>query len=288
MASHGSSCSVSGSPTDPESSVSNSSDTSESESSDISSVTDSDVAGSAASEPEPESESSRTTSSSTVSSEGEPLIWELCCGPNSDLVKACRTAGLSARRVTLETGFDMSKKSSVKRLLQDVESACPRLVWCSPPCTVWSKIQNLNQRTHQQRVRLDKRRRQSRKLVKNCVSVMLAAVRGGAEICFEWPSSARGWNIPELVHLREKLARHGKPTVSAIFHGCRFGMTGVKGLYLKKAWKVFTTLQALESVNRLCPGGHLHEVIDGRNTAMTAFYPPRMCRAIAGVFAREL
>ena len=145
-------------------------------------------------------------------------------------------------------------------------------------------MQNLNQRSHKQKRRLRRKRRQSQRLVAHCCQVLLkAALSTGSMVYFEWPSSATGWHLPELARLREELAEGGQDTYTFIVHGCAFGLQSLSspGRFLRKSWRILTTDPGFGSVARMCPKNHRHVAIQGRDTAHSAFYPKALCHRVA-------
>ena len=47
--------------------------------------------------------------------------------------------------------------------------------------------------------------------------------------------------------------------------------------YLKKTWRVMTTDSSLLTLDRMCIKGQHHVHIEGRDTALSAFYPAQKC-----------
>jgi hypothetical protein len=122
------------------------------------------------------------------------LVWEVCCSPNSTITACAHALGFKAERLTLDTGWDFSKPEDGARAVREVQSRGVKKVWLSLPCTPWSSIQNLNQRTLQQRRRLKKQRRLSRQMAQVTLPVLLAVLREGGGFYFEWPTRCQGWN----------------------------------------------------------------------------------------------
>ena len=237
-----------------------------------------------------ESSSSESLSSSlSAESSGSYCLWELCCAPDSELAAAVIQAGAEAQRLTLETGFDLQFPRSAHRAQRRVAKSrkFPR-GWASPPCTKWSSMQNLTKKNHRQKQDLKRARRKSGRSVGNCVAVLLAILRKGGHFYYEWPHSCQGWHIPELGHLRQQAQKMGHDILEVVFEGCAFGLRDSSGEYfLRKKWRVLTNDPGLPAVARRCPfqgrdgPGHQHKTVQGAETARSAFYPPRMCRALA-------
>ena len=218
--------------------------------------------------------------------------WEMCCSAHSSLTKAARRHNLQARRITLATGWDLSKRSSVERGLQAVCHRKPRVVWCSPECKPWSAIQNLNNKIPGRAKRLQQMRKASICLVQNCVDILEAVVAQDGDIYFEWPRRCHGWRIRPLQHLRRYCEKVGKPTWSIPIDGCQYGLKSVDGkTYLQKPWTILTTDESFKAIGKKCPGerpGHRHSLVQGKDTRRSAFYPKAMAEAIALHWRRRL
>ena len=237
-----------------------------------------------------DSPSCPTSSSCPSSPSSHPFcLWELCCAPDSQLVAAVREGGDDAQRLTLETGYDMQCPTATRRAKRRIKASrkFPR-GWASPPCTKWSSMQNLTKKTRKRARALRRARRKSRALVANCVEVLLAILGKRGHFYYEWPHSCQGWQIPELRQLRQEAREAGQDVFEVLFEGCAFGLRdSSRNFFLRKRWRVLTNAPGLRDVARQCPfqgrdgPGHLHKTIQGKETARSAFYPPRMCRALA-------
>jgi hypothetical protein len=222
-------------------------------------------------------------------------LWELCCAPDSELVAAVKRAGAEGQRLTLETGFDSQSPEAARRAKRLIASSRKfRRGWASPPCTKWSSLQNLTKKTPKRAQELKRARRKSRRLIGNCVEVLLAIAKKGGHFYYEWPHSCQGWHIPELRHLRRQAQKLQLEFFEVVFEGCAFGLRDSSGqLFLRKRWRVMTNDPGLAAVARRCPfqgrdgPAHQHKTIDGAETARSAFYPPQLCRALARHWQRH-
>jgi hypothetical protein len=217
------------------------------------------------------------------------VLWELCCSPRSRLSRAVAEVGIGYRRLTLETGFDFSCPDRAEAARTQAAECHPTWGWCSCPCTAWSAMQNLNQRTKKQRRRLAQARKDSRRLVGNCLIVLLQIVRDGGDIYYEWPQSCQGWSIRELRKFQRDIQALGRTLYFPVVHGCSYGMVDPKGSgkSIHKKWKIATTDASFaQQVARRCPRDHEHKVIQGAKlTAWTAYYPWAMVRRIAALWS---
>ena len=215
----------------------------------------------------------------------------MCCHPKSSLTSAVQAAGLIGRRFTLETGHDLSKSRTEKVLVAEVRKKRPLKAWLSVPCTAWSCAQNGNKKRKKQRRQLKRKRAESRSLLKKALAILGEIVNDPtADAYFEWPANCHGWQVPELKAFRAHCAALGRPVHRVLVHGCAYGLRSQAspGKFLRKAWAIETTDPAFqESVGKKCPGNHHHQIIMGKDTAYSAYYPPRMARAIARHWARS-
>ncbi len=238
------------------------------------------------------SQSAASSDSDSKNIRGDVLVWELCCHPESNLGKSCKKHGLKCKRLTLETRFDFTKREDCERACAGVSRRPPNHVWCSAPCTAWTSMQNFNRKPAQIK-KLRHKRKESKRLVGHCTRILLRAAERGAHIYFEWPHSCQGWNVSELVGLREDLRKLGRETFEVRFDGCAFGLRSLtKGYLLRKAWRVLTTNADLAQASRTCPlkgkngPNHEHKRIMRADTVRSAFYPKAMCDAIADRWRR--
>ena len=235
----------------------------------------------------PESAGSPDSAASPPS--GEFCLWEICCAPDSELVAMVQRKGGEARRLTLETGFDMQCPRASRRAGRRIkETSKFARGWASPPCTKWSSMQNLTLKTPARAQALKQARRKSRVLVGHCVDLLITILLRKGHFYYEWPHHCQGWQIPELRRLRKAARTAGQEVFEVLFEGCAFGLRDSSGeFFLRKRWRVLTNDPGLSAVARQCPfqgrdgPGHRHTTIQGKETARSAFYPPRMCKVLA-------
>lgn len=222
--------------------------------------------------------------------EGKPETWEVCCANDSRLTTAVLERGLPARRLTLSTGYDFSKTKHGRRGCREAKQAKPGRCWLSLPCTAWSSMQNANINKPGHAEKLVRMRKESITMMGNCLPLALAVVENGGHFYYEWPTGCHGWQVDELQDFFAKVRRLGRPVRKCIVHGCFYGLRSATrrgDFFLKKSWTIWTTDEAFAGVmNRSrCPGNHTHAIVQHEDTARTAFYPHRMARHIAEIWA---
>jgi hypothetical protein len=133
------------------------------------------------------------------------------------------------------------------------------------------------------RRKLERRRRESRKILKNFMRVAEAVSSKGGRIAYEWPRHATGWKLPELLKF---IGDFGLYTVDC--DGCAFGMQSDSGEPLLKQWRIVTNCgrlaKALAVKRCQHPSEFRHGEISGSVSPKTASYPMAMCETIASAW----
>ena len=206
-------------------------------------------------------------------------VWEVYAG-EAQLSKELQRRGVVARPFGLKTGWDFLKPSHRKKFLAMVEEQCPDHVFLSPPCTVWSQMQELARRTPQQKEQLRELRQEHHETHLAFVKdVYLLQRRHHAHI--EQPAYAHSWNTRNL---QSTIGHH------VLFDQCELGLK-FDGLPARKRTAVRTTKLALASLlgKSQCTGQHDHASLEGQNRCHRAEdYPQLMAERIAdGILAEE-
>ena len=218
-------------------------------------------------------------------------VWEICCSPTSTIVKHALKQGLDAERITLETGYDFFNKTDMRRAWRRAKAEGVRKAWAAVPCTVWSSLQNMNQRTEKQRERLKWRRLAHRGLLQNVLDVLLAVVMQGGDIYFEWPNQCSGWSLQELQDFRLACERMRRPLITFQVHGCMYGLKSIveEDAFLKKCWVIWTTDHNMaRGLKRSCNAVHRHVRIQGRDSKHSGWYPDALGHRIATIWRASL
>ena len=86
------------------------------------------------------------------------------------------------------------------------------------------------------------------------------------------------------------MAKRGKPLQWVDIDGCAYGFRDpYSGGMVQKMWRIETDDPNFASkVGKRCDGQHKHVHIEGKLTAMTAFYPKPMCQRIARHWRNDL
>ncbi len=183
--------------------------------------------------------------------------------------------------------WDFEKPQDRKRAWERIRAEEPFLVVGSPPCTMFSSLQNLSAKKGT--AEWEKRRRAAEVLLVFAAAVYKLQVLAGRHFLHEHPAGATSWNHPAIAKLR------ATPGVGAVVaHQCAFGLhTSVQGggqAPAKKPTRFMSSSAAvLEALSRRCPGGHSHaSLLGGTRARDAAAYPPGLCEAIAQGASEQL
>lgn len=226
-------------------------------------------------------------------SQGSTLdLLEVCAPWDSPLCWAVREQGGRAMSIGLHNGFDLTTRSGLKKAAALVRESRPRYMHVSPPCDPWSPLQNCNQRTEEQRYRLQERRRAHLRLLRHCgrlVEIQILELNNnerrhlvGPELEHhaggEHPLRAQSWKLCDMRYMTHLCGGR------FVVNGCRHGLKNPKtGRFLRKPWGWFSTHAKIrEALELKCNHSKdMHDLIQGDLTARTAIYPDLLCRRFA-------
>ena len=206
------------------------------------------------------------------------------------VVKACRGQNLvPGTSMDLTNGWDFTKKEDRDRAVVRVNQEKPNLLIGSPPCTLFSIIQNLNLeiRDDAWRQRFYEAREDAIKHINFCVKLYRLQASQGRYWLHEHPKTATSW---QLDIMKQLVGEDGVLKVDSDL--CRFGMvTKIKGVEFpaKKPTSFATNSWAVaRELERKCKGDHIHgHLMEGRAKA-AAVYPPALCKAICRGLRKQL
>ena len=202
-------------------------------------------------------------------------LMEVCCSPESILSSTMqKKKGMdSIYRISEWNGFDMSTKDGLEKARELRRKLRPQHLWTSVPCGPWSTIQNLNQKTEKQRLKLQEKRVKSLRIIRNALTLIKDQVLDGGDAHWEWPKECLGYKLPVVNEFFDEFGMY-----EAITNGCMVGLKGPKGKPIAKPWKIMTTSKVMaKRMNLRCQGNHEHEPCMGSQTAAaSAYYPKAM------------
>jgi hypothetical protein len=169
------------------------------------------------------------------------------------------------------------------------EESQPELVVLSPPCTEFSRLQDLNRYLHGDNYRElhDELKRRAVKHLEFCFRFAKMQMRKGRYFLFEHPAGASSWNEPCVQQL---LKLPGVEVTEA--DQCQFGLVipdpnGDNKPALKPTRFASNSWLLLEELTRRCPRDHEHQPLMGGRAAAAAEYPPDLCHAICRGLVRQ-
>eukprot|EP00435_Cladocopium_sp_Y103_P071135 s185_g36.t2 len=174
----------------------------------------------------------------------------------------------------LQTGFDLLKPAEKQRMWDGLTEDDPELVTCSPPCTPFTPIQELNW----DRMPFARAVHMVAEGVENfetAVEVCVWQDERDKVFLLEHPLPSRAW-AEECV--QELIQRPGIYVCQTDM--CQYGMK-VRKLPNKKAtrWVTNSKHVAME-LQRRCNGEHEHEHLMGGLAKFAAVYPKALCQAV--------
>ena len=160
----------------------------------------------------------------------------------------------------LRTGYDFDKPSDRAKAMRLYEESQPELVVLSPPCTEFSRLQDLNRYLHGDKYRElhDELKRRAVKHLEFCFRFAKMQMRKGRYFLFEHPAGASSWNEPCVQRL---LKLPGVEVTEA--DQCQFGLVtpdpdGDNKPALKPTRFASNSWLLLEELTRRCPRDHEH------------------------------
>jgi len=209
-------------------------------------------------------------------------LLEVCTGENSNLGQcAAEYDKVNVIRVTKESDF--SKSATVEKIMQHLRDNPGCSMHGSLPCTVWSAWQwmAVHRYGKQYQYKLDKRRQQSRKMIRSFAKCAALCVELGGEVSFEWPDNCSGWLQRDLIKMIHELQLQ-----TVLVDGCACGMTDKEGTPVLKRWRFVTSSERVANSLRVLrckhPSDFKHGEICGGLTKKTEEYPHKLCHTLLG------
>ena len=192
----------------------------------------------------------------------------------------------------LELGDDLLKADVQQMVVDYLKTIKPGLVVASPPCTLFSILQNLNMWRLRDPRKLKEYLHElckAKKLLKFAVEVINLVRSYKGTFLFEHPLSSKAWQE----HYMQKLLM--EPDVFlAKGDQCRFELKDSQGNYLKKRTGWISNNQFIfEELNQDCDGQHVHAPIVGsiggeRRSLQAQRYPPMLVDAILRAYKKSM
>ena len=182
----------------------------------------------------------------------------------------------------LQLRHDLTKAGMRAEVREYVRSVKPGLVVISPPCTLFSLLQNLTKRNHSSEAESYLRRLiEAKVLLRFGIEIAFEVLKYGGTFVFEHPLTSRAW----LETMMQKLIQHPGVHLAACDQ-CMYGLKALSGLFHRKPTGFLSNnVKVTDQLGRRCDGQHRHEPILGRNAGgsrskQAQHYPEPLVEAI--------
>ena len=122
------------------------------------------------------------------------------------VTRACKRYGLiPGESFDLRTGYDLSDSDVQQYVRQRIEQSDPELLIASPPCTKFSRLQQLNICVlgPEYEAKLASERKAALKHIEYCLELFRLRIDKGKYVLFEHPAQADSWQEPILSKFAE-------------------------------------------------------------------------------------
>ena len=208
--------------------------------------------------------------------------------------KLARKFGLvPGASLDLTNGYDFRKPEDRRRAWNEIKKTEPFVVIGSPPCTLFSNLQELNKHIHRDDQawlrRFEEEKAQATEHLRFCSLLYQHQLRRGRHFLHEHPWGASSWKVDCIEDL---LADPRVFTVET--HMCRFGMTshirerdGPRGLVKKPTGFMTSSRCIAAQLDSRCDGSHEHVHLVGGRASAAQVYPDELCRSILRGVVRQ-
>ena len=180
---------------------------------------------------------SRNMTRRTSRLNGRGMLFEYACSEQSILGK--KSADINVECIRLTRGvLDLTNPDHVSQAIAQLQSASGADAWVSITCTHYSPTQRLNVSQHGEKSmkKLEKKRKESRRMLGYAMQFAEACMDSHGRIAFELPQESEIWNLPEWLEFEQR-----RNLKRAYCDGCAFNLRSKSGQLLKKPWCIVTT-----------------------------------------------
>ena len=194
------------------------------------------------------------------------------------VTKWCEDNDLNAgESFDLKTGWDLHRPDHRAAVLEYVRKAKPKVVIGSPPCTMFSRLQNMNGWTEERR----QQRRRDLMLLRFAAKVYRVQTEAGRYYVHEHPATASSWNEREIQNLARQ--ENVEKVTSDL---CMFGLT-TRGstpeervAAQKRTIFMTNSPEMARALDRRCDGGHRHQHLVQGRAKQSEEYTDELCQAM--------
>ena len=186
----------------------------------------------------------------------------------------------------LTNGWNFELEEDRRKAWKLIKETEPYVIIGSPPCTLFSNLQQLNLHLHRDDpVWLERFESEKLKAIGHidfCMLLYKYQLKHGRHFVHEHPWGASSWKLDSVVDML-----NDNRVWIAQTDMCRFGMTshvkvkgGEQGLVKKPTGFMTSSRHVAEELSRRCRGGHSHVHLEGGRASAAQVYPVRLCEAI--------
>ena len=187
----------------------------------------------------------------------------------------------------LELGTDLLEPRNQEMVLEYLNYVQPGLTAISPPCTLFTILQNLNhaRRTEEYLQRL----RWAKELLRFATKVALLVMSYGGKFLLENPLTSKAWQEKYLNELMMDERVH-----LAVADQCMYGLTSIQEAPQRKPTGFTTNSEKnAKELGQRCDGQHRHEPVlgsdqGGLRSKQTQVYPKILVDAILRGYRKEM
>ena len=220
------------------------------------------------------------------------VLFEVFCGPQSQLTQQCQNIQGAAQRFCRERG-DLQTVAGRADLFYELHRCQPDNIWMNPSCNPWCGFSSLNgSRSLQAWDELQSKRRIHLEQIALGVVLLQFQLSMNRHLHWEQPKSSVMFKLPLLRDLFVN-------SKAAEFDMCQFGLRDpISQEPIKKRMIVMTTSEKMFKGlhGRICRNHDNHQVIEGsvripegriHRSQFTERYPRKFARSVVQLFAKS-
>ena len=219
-----------------------------------------------------------------------PLLME--CGRRSRSTLADKVRELTGNKeAAVECGSwnacALGQTEGLKLQLERIRLERPQHVWIAPMCDSYSALQNLNNKSPEQKAQVLEQRHTELKGLVGMACIVRLCVQLGIHVTVEIPERSQAWRLPVCQQLFTKQGLH-----SAITKGCGVNFRDPKNQqFIQKGWRIATTHSRLAQSMQLpcrCGRQYKHGSCLGLRMQEQDYYTPEYVNRVGRLLCQEL
>ena len=219
-----------------------------------------------------------------------PLLME--CGRRSRSTLADKVRELTGNKeAAVECGSwnacALGQTEGLKLQLERIRLERPQHVWIAPMCDSYSALQNLNNKSPEQKAQVLEQRHTELKGLVGMACIVRLCVQLGIHVTVEIPERSQAWRLPVCQQLFTKQGLY-----SAITKGCGVNFRDPKNQqFIQKGWRIATTHSRLAQSMQLpcrCGRQYKHGSCLGLRMQEQDYYTPEYVNRVGRLLCQEL